>query len=134
MSFGVRPAFSMAARAASSVNSRPAMPVRRPIREMPRPLMIASFSTWLIGHASVSSVYFCNDSPLECTSLVMPDDAPPALPGRMLPKLDEHNRVFWTGGGDGRLMIARSTQCALWVHPPPPNCPDCDGALVAQTV
>jgi len=52
----------------------------------------------------------------------------------MLPKLDENNRVFWTGGGDGQLMIARCSQCALWVHPPAPDCPDCGGALVAQPV
>jgi uncharacterized protein len=64
----------------------------------------------------------------------MPDDAPPVLPGRMLPKLHEHNRAFWTGGGDGQLMIARCTQCALWVNPPAPDCPDCGGALVAQPV
>ena len=43
----------------------------------------------------------------------MADDAPPELPARMLPKLQEHNRAFWTGGPDGRLMIRWCTQCAV---------------------
>ena len=64
----------------------------------------------------------------------MPDDAPPVLPGRMLPKLHENNRAFWTGGGDGQLMIARCAACALWVNPPAADCPDCGGALVAHPV
>ena len=64
----------------------------------------------------------------------MPDDAPPALPGRILPKLHDHNRAFWTGGRDGKLMIARCAACALWVDPPAADCPDCGGALVAHPV
>ena len=62
----------------------------------------------------------------------MPEDAPPATPARMLPELHDQNRTFWTGGADGQLMIARCTQCALWVSPPAADCPDCGGALVAQ--
>jgi uncharacterized OB-fold protein len=62
----------------------------------------------------------------------MPDEAPPAA--RMLPTLDEHNRAFWTGGSDGRLMISYCTRCARWVSPPHAQCPDCDGALVARPV
>ena len=64
----------------------------------------------------------------------MPDDAPPVIPARILPKLHEHNRAFWTGGADGQLMIARCTRCALWVNPPSPNCPDCGGTLAAEHV
>jgi uncharacterized OB-fold protein len=64
----------------------------------------------------------------------MADDAPPAIPARMLPKVHEHNRAFWTGGADGQLMIARCTACALWVNPPAADCPDCGGALVAHPV
>jgi uncharacterized OB-fold protein len=64
----------------------------------------------------------------------MSDDAPPAVPARVLPKLDEHNRAFWTGGADGRLMVSRCTQCGLWVSPPAADCPDCGGALAAQPV
>lgn len=52
----------------------------------------------------------------------------------MLPKRNEHNRAFWTGGGDGKLMITKCTQCALWIHPPAADCPACGGALVARPV
>jgi uncharacterized OB-fold protein len=52
----------------------------------------------------------------------------------MLPKLDDHNRAFWTGGADGHLMVSRCTQCHLWVSPPAADCPDCGGALAAQPV
>lgn len=64
----------------------------------------------------------------------MPDDAAPAIPARVLPTLDEHNRAFWTGGSTGQLLIARCTRCALWVSPPAVNCPDCGGDLVARPV
>jgi uncharacterized protein len=66
--------------------------------------------------------------------LDVPDDAAPAIPARMLPKLNDHNRAFWTGGADGRLLIAQCTRCALWVHPPAADCPDCGGELVARPV
>lgn len=52
----------------------------------------------------------------------------------MLPERQNHNRAFWTRGGDGQLLITRCTRCALWVHPPAADCPDCGGALVAQLV
>jgi uncharacterized OB-fold protein len=64
----------------------------------------------------------------------MSDDAPPVIPGRILPKLHEHNRAFWTGGADGRLMVDRCTQCGLWVSPPAADCPDCGGGVVASAV
>ena len=64
----------------------------------------------------------------------MADAALPVIPARMLPKLDEHNRAFWTGGAEGQLLIAQCTQCALWVSPPAADCPDCAGALVARAV
>jgi uncharacterized OB-fold protein len=64
----------------------------------------------------------------------MPDAAVPANPARMLPKLDERNRPFWTGGADGQLLIDRCTQCALWVSPPAADCPECGGTLVARPV
>lgn len=64
----------------------------------------------------------------------MADAAPPAIPGRMLPKLHEHNRAFWTGGADGHLMIAWCARCELWVSPPAADCPDCGGVLVARPV
>jgi uncharacterized OB-fold protein len=52
----------------------------------------------------------------------------------MLPKLHDHNRAFWTGGADGRLLISWCTQCESWVSPPAGDCPDCGGALVARPV
>jgi uncharacterized protein len=64
----------------------------------------------------------------------MPDDGPPASPARILPKFQEHNRAFWTGGADGQLLIAQCTGCALWVHPPAADCPDCGGAMAARPV
>jgi uncharacterized OB-fold protein len=64
----------------------------------------------------------------------MADDAPPAVAARMLPTIDDHNRAFWTGGADGKLMITRCTQCNLWVSPPTADCPHCGGALEAQPV
>jgi uncharacterized protein len=64
----------------------------------------------------------------------MAEDAPPTVPARMLPALDEHNRAFWTGGADGTLMIGWCTRCELWVSPPSANCPDCGGDLVARPV
>jgi uncharacterized protein len=64
----------------------------------------------------------------------MPDDAPPVIPARMLPKLHEHNRAFWTGGADGELLIAWCAECALWVSPPAADCPGCGGALVVRPV
>ena len=64
----------------------------------------------------------------------MPDDAPPAIPARMLPELNDHNRAFWTGGADGQLMIAFCVTCELWVGPPAADCPDCGGVLEARPV
>jgi uncharacterized OB-fold protein len=64
----------------------------------------------------------------------MADAAPPAVPARMLPKLREHNRTFWTGGAEGQLLVARCTRCDSWVSPPAPDCPDCGGGLVSQPV
>ncbi|SEH88949.1 hypothetical protein SAMN04489835_5320 [Mycolicibacterium rutilum] len=52
----------------------------------------------------------------------------------MLPPLDEHNRPFWTGGGDGRLLISRCVSCERWVSPPAADCPDCGGELAPRAV
>ena len=64
----------------------------------------------------------------------MADAAPSVNPARMLPKLHEYNRAFWTGGADGRLLVTQCAQCGLWVSPPGPDCPDCGGSLVARPV
>ncbi len=47
----------------------------------------------------------------------------PAL--RLLPKVDETNRFFWTSGRDGRLRFLRCSRCDHLVHPPAPRCPTC---------
>jgi len=53
---------------------------------------------------------------------------------RMLPRLTERNRAFWTGGGEGELRIQYCAACSRWVHPPTGPCPDCGGELVVQPV
>ncbi len=64
----------------------------------------------------------------------MADAAPPAIPERMLPTLNEQNRAYWTGGSDGQLHIDRCTQCESWVSPPVVDCPGCGGTLVSRAV
>lgn len=50
---------------------------------------------------------------------------------RMLPRLDEDNRFYWTGGADGILRMQRCGDCAHWVHPPLPICPRCRSRSLA---
>jgi uncharacterized OB-fold protein len=60
---------------------------------------------------------------------------PPDAPFRVLPKLSPLNEAFWTGGRDGALRIQRCADCASWIHPPQPICPDCTGKnLAAEAV
>lgn len=53
---------------------------------------------------------------------------------RLLPRLTPENRAFWTGGGEGRLLILRCERCEWWIHPPVARCPSCDGDPVAAPV
>lgn len=46
-------------------------------------------------------------------------------PIRVLPRLDDDNRAFWTGGENGQLLIVRCRSCGYYVHPPAPVCPRC---------
>ena len=46
-------------------------------------------------------------------------------PLRLLPRLDDDNRFFWTSGADGRLRFLRCGECRTFVHPPVPRCPAC---------
>ena len=46
-------------------------------------------------------------------------------PLRLLPRLDDDNRFFWTSGADGRLRFLRCGECRSYVHPPVPRCPAC---------
>jgi uncharacterized OB-fold protein len=42
-----------------------------------------------------------------------------------LPRLDESNRAFWTGGAQGKLLILRCDDCQTFIHPPRPVCRCC---------
>lgn len=47
----------------------------------------------------------------------------PGIPFRILPRLDDRNRHFWTGGETGELRFLRCQDCDYLVHPPAPLCP-----------
>jgi uncharacterized OB-fold protein len=53
---------------------------------------------------------------------------------RLLPRLTDVNRAFWTGGASGELLIQRCQGCGRWVHPPTDRCPACQGTLVPEPV
>lgn len=57
----------------------------------------------------------------------------PTRPFRVLPRLDDGNRAYWTGGERGELRILRCDNCATWVHPPSPVCPSCRGRALTPT-
>lgn len=44
---------------------------------------------------------------------------------RPLPELTPENTAFWTGGADGKLMIAFCADCNHAIHPPQLICPKC---------
>jgi uncharacterized protein len=46
-------------------------------------------------------------------------------PFRVLPRLDDRNRPYWTGGEHGELRFWRCQACGWWLHPPGPICPEC---------
>jgi len=46
-------------------------------------------------------------------------------PFRLLPRVDDTNRHFWTGGEQGDLRVFRCQACGYWIHPPSPRCPRC---------
>jgi hypothetical protein len=48
-----------------------------------------------------------------------------APPFRVLPRLDDWNRDFWTGGAHGELRFWRCQRCGYRLHPPQPLCPIC---------
>jgi uncharacterized OB-fold protein len=47
------------------------------------------------------------------------------MPFRVLPRVTDQNRHFWTGGAEGKLQFLRCRPCGTWVHPPAPVCPAC---------
>ena len=46
-------------------------------------------------------------------------------PFRLLPRLDDTNREFWTSGERGELCFWRCQDCGFWIHPHSPRCPAC---------
>jgi len=46
-----------------------------------------------------------------------------APPFRVLPRIDEGNRPFWTGGEHGTLNFLHCRNCDGILHPPTPICP-----------
>ena len=48
-----------------------------------------------------------------------------AKPSRVLPQLTPENEHFWRGGAQGKLNFLRCGECAHFVHPPSPVCPQC---------
>ena len=44
---------------------------------------------------------------------------------RLLPRLSDDNRFFWTSGEEGVLRILRCNACHFFIHPPGPICPRC---------
>lgn len=50
---------------------------------------------------------------------------------RTLPRLDELNRFFWTGGADGLLRFQRCGDCGHYQHPPSAICSSCLGEQLA---
>jgi uncharacterized OB-fold protein len=54
-------------------------------------------------------------------------------PFRVLPKLDDENRFFWTSGEDGRLRFLRCNECGFYLHPPLPQCPRCTSRDLAPS-
>ena len=52
-------------------------------------------------------------------------------PFRVLPRLTEDNRHFWTGGAADELRVLRCQNCQFWIHPPTPVCPECLGRKLA---
>ena len=55
-------------------------------------------------------------------------------PFRVLPRVDDTNRHFWTGGERGELCFLRCTPCGHYIHPPAPICPACLSRDVAPAV
>ena len=50
---------------------------------------------------------------------------------RVLPRLDNENRFFWTSGADGKLRLMRCQDCSTFIHPPRPVCRKCLSENVA---
>jgi uncharacterized protein len=56
------------------------------------------------------------------------------LEARMLPRLDDDNREFWTGGSKGELRLPRCRACDRWIFPPTRSCPRCGGPAAYEAL
>ena len=54
------------------------------------------------------------------------------VPFRILPRLSDLNRGFWTGGEQGELRFLRCQDCGYYNHPPTPLCPICHSKNLAS--
>jgi uncharacterized OB-fold protein len=50
---------------------------------------------------------------------------------RAVPRLDQENRAFWTGGAEGELRLMHCDDCGLYIHPPRLICRNCLSENVA---
>src|ERR1700742_1991603 len=50
-----------------------------------------------------------------------------------IPQITDDNRAFWTGGGNGELLIAQCQDCGFRLHPPTPRCPACLSTRIEPT-
>src|SRR3954447_5331901 len=48
-----------------------------------------------------------------------------------VPAITDDTEAFWTGGGQGHLMVTTCGDCGYRTHPPGPRCPSCYGDNVA---
>ena len=51
---------------------------------------------------------------------------------RIVPELNDLNRIFWTSGATSELKITKCEKCRRWVFPLSTRCPDCDGHTIYQ--
>jgi uncharacterized OB-fold protein len=58
-------------------------------------------------------------------------DSETAPPFRILPRVTDRNRHFWTGGEVGELRFLRCQDCGFYVHPATPICPRCHSKNLA---
>ena len=47
------------------------------------------------------------------------------VPFRILPRVTDRNRFYWTAGRDGELRFQRCNACRYFIHPPGVLCPEC---------
>jgi uncharacterized OB-fold protein len=47
------------------------------------------------------------------------------MTSRPYPAVTPRNQFFWTAGAVGVLRLQQCSQCAQYIHPPKPRCPEC---------